>query len=204
MGNDIATLQTPLVIRDVKVIADMADACLFKAWSSSKNKAFITDMAEQEFRKDAQWKTIHPLIAEGFIEVTRFEAEEIPALNELKQAHGINIIDASIVCLCRNKSGVVLTEDPKLRATCVKESVSCSEILWVFDHLLHTGNLQFSAALEGLNMLTSRGSRLQLVEVQKRMEAWARKLTLPPTPAPTSPSGSQLKCKPPKTASPEI
>ena len=173
----------------------MVDACLFTAWSSSENKAFITDMAEQEFRKDVQWKTIHPLIAEGFIEVTGFEAEEILALNELKQAHGISITDASIVCLCMNKSGVILTEDPKLRAACLRETVSCSEVLWVFDHLLHTGNLQFSAALEGLNTLTSRGSRLQLVEVQKRTEAWTRKLALPPTPSPPGPNGSQSNRK---------
>ena len=207
MGYHIATLQTPLVIRDAKVITDMADACLFTAWSTSENKAFITDMVEQEFRKDAHWKAIHPLIAEGFIEVAGFEAEEIPALNELKQTHSIHITDASIVCLCKIKSGIILTEDPRLRAACHQESVNCSEILWVFDHLLHTGNLQFSAALEGLNTLTSRGCRLQLVEVKKRMTAWTQNLALPPMPTPSGLNGDQAKRKaktPAEVTAPEV
>ena len=184
----------------------MADACLFTAWSTSENKALITDLAEQEFKQGAKWKTIHALIEEGFIEVTDCAEKEMATLVETRNTRGVNIVDASIIFLCKEKSGIVLTEDPKLRACCFQESVSCSEILWVFDHLLHTGNLQFSAALEGLNTLTSRGSRLKMVEVEKRVEAWTQKLALPPIPNSPNLNGSKSKRKaktPTKTISPE-
>lgn len=207
MGYHLATLQTPLVIRDAKVITDMADACLFSAWSTSENKALITDLAEQEFKQGAKWKTIHALIEEGFIEVADCAETEMATLVKTRNTHGVNIVDASIIFLCKEKSGILLTEDPKLRVTCFQESVSCSEILWVFDHLLHTGNLQFSAALEGLNTLTSRGSCLKIVEVQKRIEAWSQKVALPPMPTPTGMIGIQSKRKAKnlaKSSSPEF
>jgi hypothetical protein len=207
MGYHLATLQTPLVIRDAKVITDMADACLFAAWSTSENKALITDLAEQEFKQGAKWKTIHALIEGGFIEVTDCAEMEMASLVKTRNTHGVNIVDASIIFLCKEKSGIILTEDPKLQASCLQESVSCAEILWVFDHLLHTKKLQFSAALEGLNTLTSRGSRLQIEEVQKRMEAWTQQVALPPMPTPSGLNGSHNKRKaknPAKTNSPEI
>lgn len=171
-----------MVIKDAHIITDMVDANLFQAWLSSENKPCVPDFAHQEFRRCSEWRVIAPLISDGLIEVNTFEAHEIPALHAIKRESGISITDACAVRLCQDKSGIIVTHDPSFKNACVSIPVPCAEILWVFDHLLHKGSLPFSSALEGLNLLATRESLRDSVEVQKRLEAWTRQRALPPNP----------------------
>jgi hypothetical protein len=170
-----------LVIKDAHIITDMVDANLFQAWLTSENKPCVPDFAHLEFRRCSEWRVIAPLISGGLIEVNTFEAHDIPALDAIKTDNGISITDACAVRLCQDKSGIIVTHDPKLKNACVSIPVPCAEILWIFDHLLHKGSLPFSSALDGLNLLIARKSIHDSVEVQKRIEAWSRQHALSPS-----------------------
>lgn len=171
----------------------MVDANLFQAWLSSENKLCVPDFAHLNFRKCSDWRIIAPLVSGGLIEVNKFEANEIPALHAIKRDNGISMTDACAVRLCQDRSGIIVTHDPKLKKACHRIPVACAEILWIFDRLLQKGSLPFSSALDGLNLLTARKSLHDSVEVQKRIEAWSRQHALAPICVTPQLNGSRKK-----------
>lgn len=195
-----------MVIKDAHIITDMVYANIFQAWLSSENKLCVPDFAHQDFRKCSDWRLIAPLISGGLIEVNSFDVHEIPTLHAIKRNNGISITDACAVRLCQDRTGVIVTHDPKLKKACQSIPVACAEILWIFDRLLHRGSLSFSSALDGLNLLTARKSLRDSEEVQKRIEAWSRQHALAPNCETPQLNGSRKikKRASAKTSIPEI
>jgi hypothetical protein len=101
------------------------------------------------------------------------EAEAIPRLFELKQAHNNSSLpDVSCYLLARENNWPLLTGDSRLRRQAERDQLRVHGALWLLDQLLDAAIIKPPQAAIALRRMLSAGARLPQAECDRRIATW--------------------------------
>lgn len=131
--------------------------------------AFLTtDIAFREVR------TIPAVDLHNFgLKIRGLDGKQVLEMFKLRGNYpALSMEDISVMVLARHTGAILLSGDGPLRRAARKEGVILHGSLWVLDILVAVGRLSPYKAIEAIEMMQQKGSRLPGEECDRRIRDW--------------------------------
>ncbi len=165
-----------IIINDANILIDLTHLNLVEEFVQLDLNLKTTDFVFAELNADQQ-AIFNQYIEDGKLEVIITEDEGV--LNSiaeiLNKTTGLSFEDCSVWYYAEKLKGILLSGDGKLRRQATASGISVKGILFVFDQLLLADLITLETAIEKIEMLYLKNTRLPIQPKEDRLISWTHR-----------------------------
>lgn len=167
-----------IVVSDTNIFIDLISIDLLESFFCLPFDFRTTDFVINEITDSKQKKELNKHIQTKKLIVKTFEVAELKNVIDLHKSVNTNasIQDCSVWYYSKMINAKLLTGDAKLKNVAIKDGLSVSGILFVFDMLVENKIITKRKAFEKLTLLLQKNVRLPFSECNSRLEKWSKDL----------------------------
>jgi hypothetical protein len=132
-----------IVVKDANVLIDLEVMGLLDLWFQLDYTTLTTSFIVTELEIGNHY-TCLAYVRTGSLRRVKFELdemEEVEALYQQEQPHGISFADASVLYLAERENACLLSGDKALRALCAQRQLTFHGTFWIMERLIESGVL---------------------------------------------------------------
>jgi hypothetical protein len=162
-----------LLIHDANVLIDLIDLGLLDRALALPYAMETTDLVRLEVQTPDQEQVLSGCIESGSLSVIASSAQQLLAIRSIHvERPRLSIADCSVVFHARDREGIVLSGDGRLRGEAEAMSLEVHGTPWVLGRMVEQRSLDPEEAITKLDFLMSINKRLPHKECAKLKEIW--------------------------------
>lgn len=159
-------------IHDACLLIDLCAGGLLPAWFDSGRRFATTTLVVAEVKTSAQKKALASFIRAGTLVAEDPEFEKLLLADEWAKTRRVSLADASVALLARDRGGILLSGDDRLRKRAKEDGVEVRGLFWILDTLVEEARISENAAAGALDAILAAGARLPKNECETRLKKW--------------------------------
>ena len=160
-------------IHDACLLIDLFEGDLIRFWFASGRKFATTVLVVDEIKNPEQKTSLLTFVADGTLIAEDLEFEKVGTAAAWSEKNHVSLADASVALLARERDGILLSGDNRLRKRAKDDGVEVRGLFWIFDVLLSENHISPEVAVTALKRIRDAGARLPQNECENRLKKWS-------------------------------
>lgn len=161
-------------INDANILIDLVRLDLVDSFLDLNFELYTTDFVFAELEQSQQ-----DLLNSHQLTKIVSSVDDMQAIFDLSQENvGLSFEDCSVWYFAKNKGGVLITGDGKLRTKAKASGIEVKGIIYIIEQIKEQNLLAISVCVEKLKMLLQINNRLPISEIEKRIQLWENEINL--------------------------